>query len=298
MFAAVMMDPENCRHLLEMILNISIERVEVDIEKSIVYHPEYHGIRLDVFSKDEKNTRYSVEMQVNPTPVTQRSRYYHSEIDAGLLLAGASYDNLPDAYVIFICDYDPFQDRKYVYTVTTQIKETGRPYNDGSHTIILSTLGENKEEVAPELVAFLNFVHAGLKESEADFQDGYVRQLQSSVAKIKNTREMAMRYMVLERLLREEKEEGIEEGRKEGHEEGRKEGREEGLKEGRTEAILLFLSTKGTVPTDLKDHILAQKDPDVVKQLILFAAEAKSIEDFAARAEGILQPLQENAASE
>ena len=88
MFAAVMMDPENCRHLLEMILNISIERVEVDIEKSIVYHPEYHGIRLDVFSKDEKNTRYSVEMQVNPTPVTQRSRYYHSEIDAGLLLAG------------------------------------------------------------------------------------------------------------------------------------------------------------------------------------------------------------------
>ena len=169
MFAAVMMDPENCRHLLEMILNISIERVEVDIEKSIVYHPEYHGIRLDVFSKDKKNTRYSVEMQVNPTPVTQRSRYYHSEIDAGLLLAGASYDNLPDAYVIFICDYDPFQDRKYVYTVTSQIKETGRPYNDGSHTIILSTLGENQAEVAPELVAFLNFVHAGLKESEEEF---------------------------------------------------------------------------------------------------------------------------------
>ena len=119
-----------------------------------------------------------------------------------------------------------------------------------------------------------------------------------------------MRYMVLERLLREEKEEGIEEGRKEGHEEGRKEGleeglkegrkegREEGLEEGRTEAILLFLSTKGTVPTDLKDRILAQKDPDVVKQLILFAAEAKSIEDFAARAEEVLQPLQETAAPE
>ena len=99
-----------------------------------------------------------------------------------------------------------------------------------------------------------------------------------------------MRYMVLERLLREEKEEGIEEGRKAG--------REEGLEEGRTEAVLLILSEKGTVPTDLKNRILAQKDPDVVKQLILFAAEAKSIEDFAARAEEVLQPLQENAASE
>lgn len=58
MFGAVMSDPENCRELLEMILGISIDRIEVSQEKSIVYHPEYKGVRLDVYAKDEENTRF------------------------------------------------------------------------------------------------------------------------------------------------------------------------------------------------------------------------------------------------
>ena len=37
MFGAVMSDPENCRELLEMILGISIDRIEVSKEKSMVY---------------------------------------------------------------------------------------------------------------------------------------------------------------------------------------------------------------------------------------------------------------------
>ena len=43
MFGAVMMDEENCKGLLERVLEIPIERVEVSREKSIVYHPEYKG---------------------------------------------------------------------------------------------------------------------------------------------------------------------------------------------------------------------------------------------------------------
>ncbi len=36
MFGTVMSDPENCRELLEMILGISIDRIEVSKEKSMV----------------------------------------------------------------------------------------------------------------------------------------------------------------------------------------------------------------------------------------------------------------------
>ena len=64
MFGAVMMEEENCRRFLELALDFPIERVDVSKEKSIVYHPEYKGVRLDVYAKDEKNTRYNVEMQV------------------------------------------------------------------------------------------------------------------------------------------------------------------------------------------------------------------------------------------
>lgn len=47
-----------------MVLGIEIERVEISYEKSIIYNPEFKGIRLDVFAKDEKNTCYDIEMQV------------------------------------------------------------------------------------------------------------------------------------------------------------------------------------------------------------------------------------------
>ena len=84
MFAAVMMDAENCRRFLELALDIPLERVEVSYEKSIVYHPAYKGIRLDVFARDEENTHYNVEMQVAWDALEQRSRYYHSQMDMEL----------------------------------------------------------------------------------------------------------------------------------------------------------------------------------------------------------------------
>ena len=39
MFGAVMMDEDNCKGLLERVLEIQIDRVDVSKEKSIVYHP-------------------------------------------------------------------------------------------------------------------------------------------------------------------------------------------------------------------------------------------------------------------
>ncbi len=57
MFAAVMLDEENCKGFLERALQIQIDHVKVNTEKSIVYHPEYKGVRLDVYAKDEYNTR-------------------------------------------------------------------------------------------------------------------------------------------------------------------------------------------------------------------------------------------------
>ena len=51
MFGAVMMDEDNCKGLLERVLEIPIDRVDVSKEKSIVYHPEYRGVRLMCMQK-------------------------------------------------------------------------------------------------------------------------------------------------------------------------------------------------------------------------------------------------------
>ena len=47
MFSAVMVNPKNCKPMLERILGINIASVEVDREKSMIYHPEYKGIPMD-----------------------------------------------------------------------------------------------------------------------------------------------------------------------------------------------------------------------------------------------------------
>ena len=49
MFAAVMMDAENCRCFLERVLEIQIERVEISTEHGFFFNPECKSIRMDVF---------------------------------------------------------------------------------------------------------------------------------------------------------------------------------------------------------------------------------------------------------
>ena len=90
MFGSVMMENDNCRQLLERVLEMPISRVEVIKEKSMIYHPKCKGVRLDVYAKDENNTHYDVEMQLlKRDALPKRSRYYHSQKDMELVTSGA-----------------------------------------------------------------------------------------------------------------------------------------------------------------------------------------------------------------
>ncbi len=211
MFGAVMLDPEICRKAIERILGIPIDRVEVDREKSIVYHPKYKGVRFDAYARDENKTRYGIEMQVkSQAALRERARYYGSQMDMDILLTGVSYKNLPDTYVIFICDFDPFGKQLYCYTQEKVCKE--RPelsMEDGAHVIFLSTKGTNKEEVSPELLNLLKFVDKPTDES-LDEDDEFVAALKESVRKVKVSREMGALYMIWEEELEDAYAEGAE----------------------------------------------------------------------------------------
>ncbi len=269
LFAAVMSEPENCKQLLELTLGMAVDHVEVDTEKSIVYHPQYKGIRLDVFARDGNGTRFNVEMQVAGQPLERRCRYYHSQMDMDLLLSGVPYGELPDSYVVFLCDFDPFLLGKYRYTVKHVFAEDGSfRYEDGSHTVFLSTKGKNGEEVPESLVRFLKFLSAGETESTGNFGDDYVRRLQCSIRRIKSDREMGERYMLLEEMLKDERAEGLVEGRTQGRIEGAQ------------EMIFELLSLYGEVPADLRKRIRSVQDTAALGQLLKMAAQVKSISEF------------------
>ena len=71
-------------------------------------------------------------------------------MDMELIGTGVDYEELPETFVIFICDFDSIGSGKYRYSVKSVImEEKDIPYKDGVHTILLSTKGRNKDEVPP-----------------------------------------------------------------------------------------------------------------------------------------------------
>lgn len=262
MFGAVMLDEENCRRFLEIVLGFPIEKVEVDREKSMVYNPDFKGVRLDILAKDEAGTRYNVEMQaVKQQALGKRSRYYHSQMDMELLLSGEEYDSLPNTYVIFICDFDPFGKGKFRYTFETKCRESDTVVaEDGRISIFLSTHGQNEQEESEALVNFLKYVRAGLEASMDDYEDEFVRKLQQTVKKVKQSREMGVRYMAWHEMLKEE--------------------RDEGKIEGRIESIMELLEELGEIPEELREKIEEQEELTIIKSWHKLAAKADSIEHF------------------
>ena len=274
MFGAVMMDEENCKGLLERVLQIPIDHVEISREKSIVYHPEYKGVRLDVYAKDENQTRYNVEMQVQKKPnLGKRSRYYQSQMDMEMLLAGEDYSELPNTYVIFICDFDPIGENKYRYTFRAKCEELPEMnLEDGRTIVFLNTHGQNESEVPKELVTLLHYIREDVEGSEREYHDAYVERLQKFIREVKSNREMEERFMVFEEMLRDE--------RAEGREEGRAEGRTEGRTEDRKETLLLYLQNLGTVPKSLCERIEKEEDFEALKRWTQLAFQSKSLEEF------------------
>ncbi len=262
MFGAVMADEEMCREFLEMVLGFPIGKVRVSKEHSLIYNPEYRGVRLDVYAKDDSHTRYNVEMQVSKDDsLPRRSRYYHSQIDMELLLSNISYSELPDSYVIFICDYDPCGRKKYRYSFSNYCREDlPLELGDGSCTVYLSTEGKNNDEVPKELVKFLKYVKADLNKSTEDFEDDFVKRLQENVRKVKESRKMEERYMLLEELLKTE--------------------RTEGKAEGKMEGILDLLEDLGEVPDDLRVMIEEETSLSKLRSWLKAAAKAESIHQF------------------
>ena len=263
MFAAVMSDPEECRRLLKLILEMDILEVQVIAEKTMAYHPEYHGIRLDVLAEEQGTKRwFNIEMQVkSQKDLPRRSRYYHSQLDMDALVSGKRYRELPDTYVIFICDFALSSEALYKYTYTSVCHEDNSLLDEGRTTIFLSTRGENDKDVSKELVSFLNYVKGPEGLSEEDWENPYVASLEAKIRSIKHNREMEARYMMLEEMLKDEREAGRQEGEKAGRIEGEKSGSQKAREQ------LNLLARKLSQQGRLEDVIRATEDEAYFKEL-------------------------------
>ena len=217
------------RRLLECILELPIEKVSVVTpQRTSSPSRAAKSVRLDAYVRDGSGRVFDVEMQNYASrQLVKRARYYQSVMDTEQLDQGTSYLDLPDTFVIFFCDSDPFGRGLKRYTYRQACVEDGSfaPW-DGSQKVYLNARGTTGE-VNNELQAVLDYL-AGHTRSD----DNLVRDIERSVTEVLSSEERRREFVDMQTKMMDEHRMGHEEGLEEGLEQGLAEGLERGLKQG------------------------------------------------------------------
>jgi hypothetical protein len=138
------------------------------------------------------------------------------------------------------------------------------PLGDETCTIFISTKGKNPESISVELREFLAYIENSTDKFVAEGRASGVKMLHEKVKKVKMNAELEAKYMTGEDLLRWSREEGEAKGEV----------------KGKAESILIVLSSRFSIPEELRKKILSQEDVSVLDEWIAIAANSTSIEDF------------------
>ena len=209
MFSAVMRDKVNLKPLLEYILKVKIVDIEfVEPQKTEKEGYQSHGIRLDLYVKDDQGRIFNVEVQTSSKKnLPKRMRYYQSVIDVNILAPGVDYSRLRQSFVIFICNYDPFGKGRYIYTFENRcIEDADLVFGDDALKVVVNTKG-SVGAISNELKEVLVYLDEGKATGE------YTRKLDDAVRLVKSSEERRHEYMVMMIREMEVREEGKEIGK-------------------------------------------------------------------------------------
>ena len=225
MFGQVMRQEEICKLFLEELLDISIQRIEfIDRQKDFTDSYEYHGIRLDVYLKDEAGTVFNVEIQTDRRDdLPKRVRFYQSSIDRSELPKGADFASLSESYIIFVCDFDYFHIGKAVGERVSILKGTDTLYEDGSHVFFLNSR-YTEANASKGILEFLDLVRTN--DVKKPYETSLGQKTQEQIQAVRSDKTLEVSYMTYAQKMLDERRLGYIEG----HEKGREEGREETLK--------------------------------------------------------------------
>lgn len=267
LFSYTMRDEAVCKAFLEALLGKTVTEIHyLDREVDMTDSFSYHGIRLDVYVEAEDAT-YNIEMQnVNRGALERRCRYYQAGIDRHLLKKGANYRDLPESYIIFVCNFDYYGLGRMVYERQQGIKGTDLAYNDGSHVLILNANYDRALTAENQpLGEFLQLLNSHSVNPESDL----AKLTEQTISKIKANDEMEEEYMTLGMLLAETREDSLREGRQEGRQEGQKEGAV-------AQAILSVKAIMKKLQVSIEEAAAIAGVPDNIRDMVLEAVKQDS----------------------
>ena len=193
MFAQVMREKKHLKPLLEHILGIKIVDIEfVEPQKVEKTGYEAKGVRFDLYVKDKAGVVYNVEIQNNNEyNLPRRMRYYQSVIDSNILQPGKEYIEMKPSYVIFICNYDEFKRRRYLYTFENICnEEPNLKLGDQSFKVVINTKG-SRGDISDELKEAIKYLDDGT------VTGNYSKELDDAVRAVKSSEERRVEYMLI-----------------------------------------------------------------------------------------------------
>ena len=191
-------DPDVCKELLEMLLDIKIDRIEQPkSEQTFKTDFDSRGIRLDVYVKDGPGRCFDIEIQTsNYMRLEKRARYYQGLMDVDSIQFGQEYSALKDSYVIFLCLGDAFGHRLPVYTFRYRAEEDKNILmNDGTVNIFFNATMYDKMQ-SENLRSFFKYLCG--KNSDDNFTD----RLSELVERVKMNAQWRHRYMTIEQEIK------------------------------------------------------------------------------------------------
>lgn len=268
LFDETMENPEVYSATVSILLEQEMELLSsVETEKELRISPQLRAIRLDVIGMDRAKKIFYTEMQKRDTRNLQkRSRYYQAQVDVSLLEPGCKdFNNLSDACFILVAPFDIFGKGLYRYTFEGRCRECpDLVLEDGAVRIFINTNGTNKEEFSQEFVDFMEYINFSTDEVAKKTESDKIKMIHRNVKQIKASEKMGVRMMQHWEELAYEREDA----------------RAEGKTESKAEDILILLGELGTVPEELRQIILQQKDNDTLIKWLKMAARAESMEEF------------------
>ena len=217
-FGKVMQEPSLCKHFLEKLLGIKIQKISYpEREKEIGIMPDCHDVRLDVYADDTEDGMFNVEMQAYmDRDIRKRSRYYQGVMDVNFLKKGMNYGELPRSFVIFICNYDVFGLDKPIYAFENRcVQEDGLSLGDDAYRVFLCLTPHFEEaDIDEDIKAFLFYISGVVKKDNE-----FICRLDEELQNVKSNKLWRKEYMKYELDLMMMRRMGYEEGKEAAREE-------------------------------------------------------------------------------
>ena len=218
---------------VEEILRVILEDDKITVVEVIpqnsLQNLRGRSVVLDAYCKLGNGSYCNVEVQRSDSDDHfRRVRYHAACITANVVDPGERFEQVDDLVVVYISEFDPFDEGRTVYHVRNMVEETGRAVLDGLREIYVNTKHNDGSEIAELMQCLLEPVVTNPK------FPALAQELQAEKGNVKGDESMCK--LVEEYAQKRAKEYGEQQKA-----EGLIEGREEGRKEGRTEGFLAAL---------------------------------------------------------